>query len=270
MSALQEKGIPVIHTLHDLDPHPGSLYGSLLHVWNRRIARTADHVLVHGHRYAERVRKLGAPTERITYVPLLHLFLGHTWLGQLEQLTDGVSYEPMILFFGRLERYKGLDNLLTAWSMMMGADGDTGTQLLVAGPGRLERIWAGALPASVEFLNRLISDEEAIALFRRAAMLVLPYTGATQSALIPAAYFFRKPVLVSPSGALHEYVEDGRTGWVVESAHPPSLARCLAAAIGDIDRLARMGEAGRVWYEGRRAQEEATLLGLYTHMASHR
>lgn len=91
--------------------------------------------------------------------------------------------------------------------------------------------------------------------------------GATQSALIPAAYFFRKPVIAAPSGALEEYVEDGETGWVVEPEHPPSLARCLSATLCDVDRLARMGAAGRAWYDARRDAEEEVLRRMYRDLA---
>ena len=96
---------------------------------------------------------------------------------------------------------------------------------------------------------------------------MLPYVDATQSALIPAAYFFRKPVVAALSGALEEYVEDGETGWVVEPAHPPSLARCLSAVLSDVDRLASIGAAGRAWYDARRDAEEQVLRHMYEDLA---
>jgi glycosyltransferase involved in cell wall biosynthesis len=50
--------------------------------------------------------------------------------------------------------------------------------------------------------------------------LVLPYRDATQSALVAHAYFFRKPAIVTRTGALPEYVVEGETGWVVPRADP--------------------------------------------------
>lgn len=265
LRALGEAGVPVVHTLHDLDPHPGTAYGPLLHLWNRAVLRLTDHVLVHGTCYLQRLVDLGIAAEQLTCTPLLHLFLGHTWLGELEALAAEVAHEPEVLFFGRLEKYKGVDHLITAWAMMEGSV--EGLRLVLAGPGEVERIWAGALPAGVEVRSGLIQDEEAVALFRRCALLVLPYMGATQSALIPAAYFFRKAVLAAPSGALHEYVEEGETGWLVEPEHPPSLARSLAAALSDLDRLVRMGAAGRLWYDERREMEGRVLQRMYERVA---
>jgi len=187
----------------------------------------------------------------------------------VEHLAEDVSYEPSVLFFGRLERYKGVAHLLTAWAMTDGIV-DSRARLVLAGKGDLKHLWAGSLPSGVDLRNRLIDDGEALELFRRCSLLVLPYLGATQSALIPAAYFFRKPVLAAPSGAFSEYVEDGKTGWLIEPEHPPSLARCLAAALSDVERLAKMGTAGRAWYAERRLGEERTLVEMYETLATNK
>ena len=107
-------------------------------------------------------------------------------------------------------------------------------------------------------------------LFQRCSLLVLPYTAATQSALIPAAYYFRKPVMTTPSGALPEYVREGETGWVVTGQHPPSFARCLSGALSNPARLAEMGQRGRAWYDRERISEERTLLRTYQQVADRR
>jgi glycosyltransferase involved in cell wall biosynthesis len=261
LRTVRRAGIPTVHTLHDLDPHPGTAYGPLLHAWNRRILSLADHILVHGVRYEQRLLQQGHPEARLTCTPLMHLFLGHTWLSELDALAADVAYEPHVLFFGRMEKYKGVDHLITAWAMRERVT--DGARLILAGMGDLDRVWSGPLPPHVEARNRLIEDDEAVELFRRCALLVLPYMGATQSALIPAAYFFHKPVMAAPSGALHEYVSHGETGWLVEPEHPPSLARALDAALSDWGRIAAMGRAGRAWYEARRAMETQALREMY-------
>jgi glycosyltransferase involved in cell wall biosynthesis len=106
-----------------------------------------------------------------------------------------------------------------------------------------------------------------LTLFQRCALLVLPYIGATQSALIPAAYFFHKAVLTTSSGALQEYVEPGVTGWVVEPKHPASLARALTEALSDLDELVRMGCAARRWYDEHRESESVAMQQMYTRLA---
>jgi glycosyltransferase involved in cell wall biosynthesis len=262
---LRQVGIPVVHTVHDLDPHSGTSYGHLLRLWNRAVICLTNHILVHGACYYDRLLALGVPPNRVTHTPLLHLFLGQTWLEEVSHLVPQVRYEPWALFFGRLERYKGVDHLITACAMLDGPK-ENSPRLVLAGPGSLESLWAGALPPRIEVRNRLIGDEEALDLFRRCGLLVLPYLDATQSALIAAAYFFHKPVVVTWAGALPEYVQYGRTGWVVEPDHPPSLARCLAAALADPAHLAEMGTAGRAWYDERCAAEQRVLRRMYERL----
>jgi len=267
MRCLTAAQIPVIHTLHDLDPHYGTRFGILLKSWNQMVVSSADHILVHGQIYRERLLAAGLPRDRVTFTPLLHLFLGTGADRNVQESTEEISYQPWALFFGRLERYKGLGDLFAACDML----GDPGTGLpraVIAGPGSVSDLWAGNLPKGVELRNRLIPDVEAADLFRRCGLLVMPYVNATQSALIASAYYFRKPVLVTRTGALPEYVEDGETGCVVEPGHPATLARCLAEMLGDSAELARMGAEGHAWYNSRRAVEGQTLLAMYRRVAS--
>jgi starch synthase len=262
--ALAACRIPVVHTLHDLDPHRGTRYGALLKVWNGFIIRSAHHILVHGQTYRERLLALGLPADRVTFTPLLHLFLGSARLSPSAETFASVEYQPWALFFGRLERYKGVEHLLTACEMMDGAGASP--LMVLAGPGNLSDLWAGPLPKRLEVRNRLIADEEAIDLFRRCGLVVLPYIDATQSALIAAAYYFRKPVVVTRTGALPEYVEDGKTGRIVEPGHPAVLARCLDEMLSDPERLAHMGTAGRAWYDAHRSAETEALLRMYERL----
>jgi alpha-maltose-1-phosphate synthase len=267
MRALTSAHIPVIHTLHDLDPHVGTRFGFLLKSWNQMVVTNADHILVHGQIYRERLLAAGLPRDRVTFTPLLHLFLGDGAGQNVSEVTEETKYEPWALFFGRLERYKGLGDLLAACDML----GDPGTgapRAVIAGPGNVSELWAGNLPKGVELRNRLIPDAEAAELFRRCGLLVMPYVNATQSALIASAYYFRKPVLVTRTGALAEYVEDGETGCVVEPGHPATLARCLAEMLGNPAALARMGAEGHAWYHSRRAVEGQTLAAMYRRVAT--
>ncbi|MDW8319298.1 MAG: glycosyltransferase [Anaerolineae bacterium] len=256
--ALHRRGLPVVHTLHDLDPHVGVRFGALIRLWNRLILRSADRVVVHGQVYRRRLVAAGLPPERVVYLPLLHLFLDHARSAAVEAGETGeVCYEPWALFFGRLEPYKGVDTLLAAVAQR------PGLQAVVAGAGKLDGIWPSPLPAGVALHSRRVGDAEALDLFRRCGLLVLPYRDATQSALIAAAYAFSKPVVATRVGALPEYVVEGETGWVVPPNDPVALAEALAAALADPGRLARMGAAGRRWYEAQRAAERHAWLQLY-------
>lgn len=66
-------------------------------------------------------------------------------------------------------------------------------------------------------INRYIRDEEMLWLFHHARSVVLPYIEATQSGVIPIAYKFGVPVIVSNVDGLTQFVEDEKTGFVCES-----------------------------------------------------
>lgn len=262
---LQRAGMPVVHTIHDLEPHSGK--SPLLHLWNGMIISRADHLLVHGEVYRLRLIAQGVPGERITSTPLTHLFVGAEMRAALGEAMPVVTFDPQVLFFGRLETYKGVGDLLAAWEQVEERGLRGAHQLVLAGQGRLPEPWRSrGLPPGVEVRNRLIGDEEAVDLFRRCRLVVLPYKDATQSALIAAAYFFCKPVLATRTGALPEYVIEGETGWLAEPGNPAGLAEALAAALSDPDKPATLGSAGRSWYNDRRAWYSGTVQAVYEHV----
>lgn len=265
MQGLRRDGIPLLHTLHDLDPHPGAIYGRLLHLWNRSVIASADGFLVHGEVYRQRLLDMRAGPRRIVQLPLLHLFLGHIAAQELASLSVDEKRDALALFFGRVTRYKGVDVLLKAWAALDAQP--ERWRLVVAGEGDDSAGLMAPLPPDVERRDHLVEDAEAIALFRACRVLVLPYIGATQSALIPAAYYFGMPVIATRSGALPEYVVEGETGWLVPEGNAAALAQALDEALGDPERCRRMGAAGRAWYDRERARERTELMKLYDQVA---
>jgi glycosyltransferase involved in cell wall biosynthesis len=173
-----------------------------------------------------------------------------------------------VLFFGRVEAYKGVDTLLAAWAQASGdlrgnsSDSWQGVRLIIAGPVARD-VTLPPLSSGVELRDRRIADDEAEALFRSAVVLMLPYRDATQSALVAAAYAFGVPVIVSEVGALPEYVVPGETGWVVPAGDAGALAAVMREALADPVRLRRMGAAGRAWFEARRQEEQGALGRMY-------
>jgi glycosyltransferase involved in cell wall biosynthesis len=270
LRALRRRGLPVLHTLHDLHAHAGAAYGPLLYAWNGWVRRQASHVLVHGRCHRRALLDGGLAPDRVTCTPLTHLFAGHRCEQALRQSMPPLEYGPWALFLGRLEAYKGLGVLVEAVQSLDGRGPSPAKpvpRLVIAGPGRLVGVVRDPVPEGIEVREGLVADEEAIDLFRRCGLLVLPYVEASQSALVAAAYFFHKPVVVTRVGALPEYVVEGETGRIVPPRDPQALAEVLRAALSDPGRLARLGRAGRVWYERRREEEGARLQALYARLA---
>jgi glycosyltransferase involved in cell wall biosynthesis len=282
--ALRRREVPVVHTLHDLDPHHGVRYPALIRLWNRLIIASGCHLLVHGRRYRDQLLAAGVAPGRVTCTPLLHGFLGADRPWPPERWNDGTLERANVetceraddvLFFGRVEAYKGVEVLLAAWAEAVKylrdscenpADSRQAARLIVAGPVA-RAVTLPPLPPGVDLRDRRIADDEAEALFRSAAVLVLPYRDATQSALVAAAYAFGLPVIVTSAGALPEYVVPGETGWVVPAGDAAALAAVLRDALADPARLRGIGAAGRAWFGARRREEQAALANMYASLA---
>jgi glycosyltransferase involved in cell wall biosynthesis len=136
----------------------------------------------------------------------------------------------VLLFFGFVRRYKGLDVLVEALPAVRAQRPVT---LVVAGefyepvePLRA-RIEALGLGGCVRLLDRYIADEEVGDLFAAADCAVLPYRSATQSGVVLAAYAGGCPVISTAVGGLREVVEEGRTGHLVAPEDPAALARAI-------------------------------------------
>lgn len=134
---------------------------------------------------------------------------------------------PVILFFGFVRRYKGLDILLDAMPEILEKVKLT---LLVAGEfyedkaaydGQIARLGIGG---HVRVMDRFIAGEEVAAMFSAADALVLPYRSATQSGITQIAFVFGTPVIATKVGGLPEVVKDGETGMLVPPEDPAAIA----------------------------------------------
>src|SRR5207237_217307 len=148
-------------TAHDVlprEPRPGQLRAQ------KRLYERADAVVVHSHHGRERlVVDLEIDPEKVHVIP--HGAFTH--LAELDgwPLPDELASveKPVVLFFGLLRPYKGVDTLLEAWRGI----GDA--ELWIVG---MPRMPLGSLrstaPPNVRWINRFVDDEEVPALFRRA------------------------------------------------------------------------------------------------------
>jgi glycosyltransferase involved in cell wall biosynthesis len=142
--------------------------------------------------------------------------------------------EKIILFFGFIRKYKGLDLLLRAMESL------TDTRLLIAGECYEDEKPYRDLIKELNITDRVIwrsdfiPDSEVKFYLGAADAVVQPYRNATQSGVTPLAYHFEKPMIVTNVGGLPALVPDGKAGIVVEPE---------PAAIADgIRRFYQLGE----------------------------
>jgi glycosyltransferase involved in cell wall biosynthesis len=139
-----------------------------------------------------------------------------------EELADVEG--PVVLFFGLLRPYKGVETLIDAFNDIEGAE------LWIVGMPRMPleslRELAAGVRGRIRFVPRFVDDAEIPALFRRADVVVLPYRAIDQSGVLYTALAFGKPIVVTSVGGFGELAAEGAA-----LAVPPNAPRELAAAI---------------------------------------
>ena len=224
--------IPIIYICHNVVPHDG---GGIL---DRRFAitvlRQGDAFVVHSEQDRHRLHAL-LPTAHIykSFLPTYAELADQSGTESAERLRSQLDLPgdtPLLLFFGFVRPYKGLDYLIQAMPLVLEKQP---AHLLVVG-----EFWGSSefyeryireygVERAVTLVNQYVPNEDLGQYFALADVVVLPYVSATQSAVVQLALGFGKPVITTRVGGLHEVVRDGVNGLIV----PPQDEVALADAI---------------------------------------
>lgn len=148
----------------------------------------------------------------------------------------GVSYNEMIiLFFGQIAPYKGLDYLLQSIPYLI--ERKVYFRIVIAGKVKSgnDTYWNNieSIIRNLDIRNYLIirsehiPDDEVEIYFKASDVLVLPYTDIYQSGLPFLAYSFGLPVIATDVGSLREDILEGLTGYVCKPRDPADLAKAI-------------------------------------------
>jgi glycosyltransferase involved in cell wall biosynthesis len=285
-SGVRGGGPKLVLTAHDVlprEPRPGQLAAQ------RRLYERMDAVVVHSeHGQRRLVDELGLARERVCVVPhgVLRPWEGPA-VGTPPDDEDGSEASlpadlgetsgPVVLFFGLLRPYKGLDVLLEAWHRIGrakqrsegsqteaggGSLGGTDAELWIVGMPRMDvgQLRAAALAAEragaghVRFLTRFVSDAQVGALMRRASLVVAPYREIDQSGVAFTALGAGIPLLLSDAGGFPELAATGAAR-TVPAGDALALGAALAelledpASLGEMTICARAAAAGAYAWE---------------------
>jgi starch synthase len=227
---------PLVVTSHDPVTHIGDRTPQImLDLGFRR----ADHIIVHVPQMRELVHeRLGFTDRRVHVVP-------HILCGGDSASTTAQEDADTILFFGRISKYKGLEYLIRAEPLITSQIPTA--KIVIAGAGDDFSVYRRMMTNAGNFVvhNGYVPDGKRAELFRRASIIVLPYTEATQSGVIPVAYSFGKPVVATAVGGLPAQVEDDRTGYLVPPRDPAALAEAIVRLLRDEQMRRQFGANGR-------------------------
>jgi glycosyltransferase involved in cell wall biosynthesis len=237
----------------------------------RRAFGAMDAVVAHSEHGAARLREVvGLDADRIR---VIH----HGAFDYLTRLPEEKPLPaelqgaegPVILFFGLLRPYKGIDTLLEAFRKVKGAE------LWIAGNPRMDveplRALAAEAPGRVRFLTRFVEDAEIPAIMRRADIVALPYRDIEQSGVLYAALAFGKPMVLSAVGGFPEVAAQG-AAHLVPPEDPVALASVLGELVNDETSRLELGRAAASAATGAYSWDEAArrTLSLYRQLLDQR
>ena len=142
--------------------------------------------------------------------------------------------DRVILFFGNIAPYTGLEYLIDAFEKVMARGG--AYRLIIAGkPKNCESYGNVVLESLKRHVNRerillkieYIPDDQTEVYFKAADVLVLPYRYIYQSGVLFLGYNFGLPTIATDVGSLREDIIEGKTGFICRPEDAPDLARVI-------------------------------------------
>ena len=246
----KKEGWKLVFTAHDVEPRAGTnsrWTGSM-----KKVLPLADAVVVHSKVEQDVVLDFGIAEERIWVIPPG----GPGYYYQPGPPKEEARRElglpadsPVVLFFGLIKPYKGLDLLIEA---MQGVrDRLPQADLVVAGgiPGRTgpwkRLIRQTAHQGGVIWHTGYVPQERVGLYFSAADLVALPYRTSSTSGVLAQVMAAGRPVVATNQGALAERVSTGQTGLLVPPGSRTDLTEALFDLLADPARRRQMGENAR-------------------------
>jgi glycosyltransferase involved in cell wall biosynthesis len=236
------RAYPLVVTIHDPRHHLGDRASQRTPQWILDMGfRRAAAVIVHGENLRRQVADLFHVPHGIHVIPNLE----RAGVGLAGPPPEAAPGQNIVLFFGRIWPYKGLDYLIRAQPYITAAVPDA--TIVIAGEGENFEPYRELMrdPDTFVVHNELISNEKRSELFTNADVVVLPYVEASQSAVVAVAYAYERPVVASNVGAIGEIVDHEKTGLLVPARDELALAHAVIRILRAPELGRRLGRDGR-------------------------
>ncbi len=217
----------ILFVCHNIFEHEARFFTRFC---SKTVLKRGDLFVVHSSEEFDRLKQF-IPEDKITlgFLAQNDLFEGAAWDRADARKRLGVTGD-VLLFFGFLRPYKGLDVLLKAMPSILRKRPVT---LMIVGES-----WGGAddvnkmtgelgIASHIVRVDRYVPNEEVGLYFSAADLVILPYLAGTGSGVVPSAYVFNTPVVATRVGSMPDAVTDGRTGFLVPAGDPAALANAI-------------------------------------------
>lgn len=238
-------GRRIAHTAHNVNAARRDGRDTALNRLTLRIQyRLCDHIFVHTQKMHDELRNdFGVPSQRISVIPfgINSEFPDTTLTGAQARERLGLAPDDKVmLFFGQIAPYKGLEYLVDALPALL--QSDPRLKLVIAGKVKAghEAYWqrnqqllqVPGVRKRVLTHVKFIPDDDVELYFKAADVLVMPYVQIFQSGVPFLAFNYGLPVVATDVGALREDVVEGINGFLCEAQSPQALAGAVKAFFG--------------------------------------
>ena len=218
---------PLVLTIHDHILHTGARENKRTRCYKKILRKIPDAVITHGDRIARETECL------LPWLKGKVNSVEHGTLGKPEPTFDDKWEKGTLLFFGRIEEYKGLPYFIEAVKKL--GNQDIRVKAIIAGRGNALNRYRYLIISDENFevLEGYIPSDRIPDLFKRANVIVLPYTDATQSGIAAFALRYGRPVIATDTGSLPEIVRNGYNGLIVPPKNSLELYKAMEKLIKD-------------------------------------
>lgn len=251
LKKLKKHGKKVVASVHDILPFNEKRYDMYFH---RKIYGLCDHIIVQAETNIQRFNELfPEDSQKVTFIPHGHFldFADEHDMKESRRHLGIPQDRTVLLFFGQIKKVKGVGVLLEAFGKLAQKRNDL--YLVVAGS-----VWKDDFAPYQEIIDqyklteaklktdiRFIPDDEVGYFYSACDIAMMPYLDVYQSGVIQLVYAYGKPAVATAIAPFMEIVEDGVTGYLCQPNDVDSLADAIERAVGEKDRFAILGEAGR-------------------------
>ena len=210
----------ILYFSHDPIPHPGmSGIDKLVRIIQNRIYyKEAAGIVVAGEKLKQQILSVdpGVSREKIHVIPF------SLPEGFIQDEVPPAGDEIDLLFFGRIEAYKGLDTLFEAVDLLKKKP-----IIYIAGKGEITKVFPRIkhIPSCVKILG-YVEDARLISYIKKCKAAVFPYSEASGSFVVCQTFYYGKPVIATDVGVFPEYVGTG--GIIVEHGNAVKLADAVS------------------------------------------
>jgi glycosyltransferase involved in cell wall biosynthesis len=225
----------IVFTAHNVNAGKRDQTDSWVNQMSLKIQyRLCDHIFVHTEGMkTDMISEFGIPESKVSVIPFgINNTVPNTRLSSVEakrQLDIG-NKDKVLLFFGNIAPYKGLEYLVAAFDELLKRD--SSYRLLIVGKPKGPKSYWNQVQRSLENSNiadrviakiEYVPDEETELYFKAADVLILPYAHVFQSGVLFLGYNFGLPAIAADVGSLKEEIIEGRTGFVFKSRDSSDL-----------------------------------------------